>query len=66
MGDSASTVRKAAEASAKAGQTEEAAGVVLLEEMRRRLIQKLRDDVRMETDSLKFELSKIITQRSAI
>ena len=48
MGLSASTIRKAAEASAEAGKKEESARIKLLEEMGHRVIKHFQDKVRLE------------------
>ena len=67
MGDSASKIRKAAEASAKQGQKEEGAKIQLLEEMGHRLIKQFQEHARLEkNDPFEFAMGKIITERSAI
>ena len=67
MGDVASTIRKQAKASTKAAQTKTTAGVQLLEEMGRRLIEQFHAKVRLEKqDPFEFELGKIIMERSEI
>ena len=64
MGLSASTIRKAAEASAEAGKKEESARIQLLEEMGHRVIKHFQDKVRLErNDSFEFELGRILTER---
>ena len=67
MGQTASTVRQEAEASAKKGMKQESARIDLLEEMGRRLIQQFEEGIRLETkDPFEFDLGRIITQASAI
>ena len=67
MGLSASTIRKAAEASAEAGKKEESARIQLLEEMGHRVIKHFQDKVRLErNDSFEFKLGRILTERYEI
>ena len=67
MGVSASKIRKEVEASTEAAKTKQIAGIRLLEEMGRRVIEQFRGKVRLEKQNpFEFTLGEIITERSGI